>query len=61
MKLIETYECCGQEYEVFKCECGATYTVLSGGDIADCPNCIAMEAKWEAEMEAGICRGEQED
>lgn len=38
LRLIDTHEdAFGNEYEVFKCGCGRTHTVQSGGDIACCP------------------------
>lgn len=39
IKLIETYEdTIGQDIEVFQCEnCGRTFSIYAGGDIACCP------------------------
>jgi hypothetical protein len=38
MELIETYDDgCGHDIEVFRCKnCGRTYAVYAGGDVAFC-------------------------
>lgn len=36
------------EYESWQCECGTSYTVPEGGDIAECYVCIGKEMEAEA-------------
>ena len=49
-ELIETYGDGPNEYEVFRCRrCGHEITTLAGADIAECPNCMAVDSARDAD------------